>query len=275
MQVLGSAMVLVNPSLFRKINRAFANGYWSCLVFVFEKLNKMDIEIIGDDIPQSENAVVDCNHQSMADTPILMSLAWRKRRLGDLKFFAKEVIKYIPGPGWGMVFLDCIFVKRNWMSDKANIDATFQRLRVNKVPVWIVSFLEGTRITPDKLKRSQRFMKRRNLPITNNVMAPRTKGFQASVSGMREQLDAAYNVTIFYPEGIPTLWQLVRGDCSRVTVHVRRTCINDIPIETSLFEKWVIDAYVYKDQLLERLKGQVVDNKRDRRSKVLQEAPTN
>ncbi|SMF69526.1 lysophospholipid acyltransferase family protein [Pseudobacteriovorax antillogorgiicola] len=253
-QMLSTLLIPISPSVFRKTNRFIANYYWGFLVLIFEKVNKIRVDITGDEIPPQENAVVDCNHQNIADIPILMVLAWRKDRLGDLKFFVKDVIKYVPGPGWGMIFLDCIFVKRNWLSDKEKIDATFHKFKVNKTPLWIVSFLEGTRITASKLEKSQAFMKRKGLPITQHVMAPRTKGFIASVNSMRKELDAVYNVTIYYPEGIPSLWQLLKGDCKTIRMHVKRTAIDRVPEPEAELEQWVIDAYVEKDKLLGNLK---------------------
>ena len=253
-QMLSTVLIPFSPKLFRAYNRFLANYYWGFLVFLLEKVNGINVEISGDEIPMEENAVVDSNHQNVSDIPILMVLAWKKRRLGDMKFFAKDIIKYFPGPGWGMLFLDCLFVKRNWLSDKAKIDSTFRKFKTHKIPVWIVSFLEGTRITPEKLKRSQAFMKRRGLPHTENVMAPRTKGFIATVNSLREELDAAYTITLMYPEGVPNLWQLLKGECRYVRMHVRRTEIEKLPVEEEALEKWVINEYVTKDKIIDEFR---------------------
>ena len=253
MQVLTLVFIPISPKIFRAINRFFANYYWGFLVFMIERVSRIRVDIIGDDVPIKENAVVDCNHQNVSDIPLLMVLAWRKKRLGDLKFFAKDAVKYIPGPGWGMFFLDCLYVKRNWLSDRQKIDSTFKKFRTHKIPIWIVSFLEGTRITPEKLAHSQSFMKRRGLPITNNVMAPRTKGFIASVTSLRSELQAVYNLTLHYPSGIPNLWQLFNGDCKEVTIHVKRTAIEDIPEADSDLESWIQNEYLAKDRLIDKL----------------------
>ena len=61
----------------------------------------------------------------MADITFLMDFAYRKGRLGDMKWMVKDIIKYVPGVGWGMLFLDCIFVKRDWTTDKESIRKTF------------------------------------------------------------------------------------------------------------------------------------------------------
>ena len=73
-----------------------------------------------------ENALVIVNHQTMTDVQVLFLLARKAGRLGDLKWFVKDSLKYAPGFGWGMTFLDCLFVKRDWTADRAHIDQVFR-----------------------------------------------------------------------------------------------------------------------------------------------------
>ena len=96
-------------------------------------------------------------------------------------------------------------------------------------------------------------MKRRNLPLTKNVMAPRTKGFVTSAMALREKLDAVYNFTLYYPDGIPSLWQLIGGDVKDVVLYVKRTPIEELPQEESEIENWVSERYVEKDQFLDAI----------------------
>ena len=44
-----------------------------------------------------------------------------------------------------------IFVKRNWTSDKKMIDKAFKGIKDDKEPVWIITYLEGTRFSEEKL----------------------------------------------------------------------------------------------------------------------------
>ncbi len=62
---------------------------------------------------------------------------------------------YIPGFGWGMWVLGCPFLHRNWSDDVQQINRTFNALKTRKLPFWLISHCEGTRITPQKLKESQ------------------------------------------------------------------------------------------------------------------------
>lgn len=253
LQMLSLILRPFSARLFRLFNWLCADRYWAYLAYMIEHVNRLKVTILGDDLPAKENALVIANHQQMSDIPSLMFLASRKRRLGDMKWFVKDVIKYVPGPGWGMLFLDCVFLKRNWMDDQRKIEATFHQIKEHKIPIWLISFLEGTRITPGKLKRSQEFASSRGLQQTQFVMLPRTKGFVATIQGLGDYLDAVYSITIGYPEGIPTLWQMVLGDVKRVIIHVERTPADQLPQNPKELEQWAINAYYRKDEQLARM----------------------
>lgn len=207
--------------------------------------------ITGDDVPIRENAIVVANHQQMPDIIALFMLAWRKKRLGDMKWFVKDVLKYVPGIGWGMLFLDCLFVKRNWSEDEDKIHNTFSKFLSEDIPIWLTSFSEGTRITGAKLEKSQDYARRENLPVPEHVLIPRTKGFVASVHGLKGHIHAIYDVTIGYPDGIPSLWQYLKGMVGRVHMRVRRFAIEELPSDPSALSHWLLVRFQEKDRLLE------------------------
>jgi 1-acyl-sn-glycerol-3-phosphate acyltransferase len=180
-----------------------------------------------------------------------MFLAKEKGRLGDMKWFVKAPIKYVPGIGWGMAFLDCLFVERDWAADRASIEHTFESLVKGDVPVWLISFVEGTRITPKKLTASQNYARDKGLEPTQHVMLPRTKGFVATVTGLRDHVAAVYDVTIGYPDGVPTMWQYVKGASRQAHLHVRRFAVESLPQGEAELSNWLIDRYREKDDLLE------------------------
>lgn len=249
-----SASMLLAPfsrKAVRLINRGLANWWWGQCVHLARRFLKVEVRITGDDVPADEEAIVVCNHQSMSDIPVLFELAYRKGRLGDLKWYVKDILKYVPGIGWGMVFLDCLFVKRNWTEDKESIEATFRRIVRNKVPVWVVSFAEGTRITPAKAAASRGYAVAHGLPELEHVMLPRTKGFVATVEGLGHHLDAIYDVTIGYVHSIPTLWQFARGLAPEVNLHVQRFGVADLPQGGDRLATWLVERYAAKDRLLD------------------------
>lgn len=249
--------VLIYPfsrSAFREINRWCARSIWGLWVLMAEVQNRIQFRFTGDVVPRRENALVIPNHQSMADVMVLICFAWRCARVGDMKWFVKDIIKYVPGPGWGMRFLDCVFVKRDWDRDRAGIERLFGKYKAESIPLFLVSFLEGTRRTPEKQAQAQAFARERGLPPPEHTLVPRTKGFVASVLGLRDHLDAVYDLTIAYPrdaEGkVPTLASCFAAAFPRVDVHVRRFPLESLPSEEAALAEWAHARFREKEELL-------------------------
>ncbi|MBI5491009.1 MAG: 1-acyl-sn-glycerol-3-phosphate acyltransferase [Deltaproteobacteria bacterium] len=249
------ASVAVRPfsrRAFRSFGRWGADTWWGWTVRLAENLHGTHLVVTGDPIPPRESALVVANHQQMADISFLMMLARSKGRLGDMRWFVKDRLKWVPGVGWGLYLLGTFFVKRDWDADRAGIERTFASFRRDNVPLWLLLFAEGTRVTGAKLARSGEHALRRGLPPLRHVLFPRTRGFTGSVAGLRDQLDAVYDVTIGYPDGVPTLWQFMQGFADRAHFHVRRYPMAGLPAGEDELSRWLIDRFYEKDALLER-----------------------
>lgn len=251
-QTLSAGLIPVAPNAFRSFNRWAANTWWGWCVTGSKLLNDVQLIVTGDDVPERENAIVVINHQNMPDITFLMVYARTKHRLGDMKWMVKDPIKYVPGVGWGMLFIDCVFVKRNWTEDRDSIRATFARLRENDVPVWMLSFSEGTRFSPEKLEQSRAYARKHGLHQPRHTLVPRTKGFVATVQGLRDHVDAVYDLTLGYEDGVPTLWQYIRGLAPRAHLHVRRHAIDTVPEDEESIAQWLYDRFREKDERLEQ-----------------------
>lgn len=254
MNAAQTASLVVRPfsrTSFRKFNRWAAETWWGWCVTSAEVLHDVRQDMSGDDVPPRENALLFANHQQMTDIPFLMAYARTKERLGDLKWFAKDIIKYVPGVGWGMWFLDCPFLKRDWASDRASIEKTFARITEDRLPVWFVTFPEGTRLTEAKADASRRYAEEHGVTPMRHVLIPRTKGFVASIQGLRNHLDAVYDVTIGYERGVPTLWQYINGLVKRAHMHVRRYPVQALPEDDDALATWLLDRFRAKDALLD------------------------
>lgn len=249
-QILSLAIKPFSGTAFTRFNRWVADTWWGWCVIASRRLQDIDLLVTGDPIPLRENAIVFANHQGMADITFLFFLARRQHRLGDLKWMVKDQVKYVPGVGWGMAFLDCIFVKRNWAADRDSIERTFARLIRRRIPLWLISFPEGTRQTPEKLALSREYAERQGLPVPNHVLVPRTKGFVASVQGLRTHVTAVYDLTLGYEHGAPTLWQYAKGAAPRAHLHVRRFPIEELPNDEEELAAWLLGRFEEKDRLL-------------------------
>ena len=251
LQTASLAIKLFSTNAFRRFNRFAADTWWGWCVKLSEWVYGVRIKISGDEAPPRENAVVISNHQQMPDIPVLMAFAKSKDRLGDLKWFVKDIVKYVPGIGWGMLFLDCPFIKRDWAADKDYIKKVFRRILQGRVPLWLVTFAEGTRFNLDKLKQSRDYAEKTGLFVPRHVLIPRTKGFVATVQELGQHLDAVYDVTIGYVGGVPTIWQWIKGYVREVNLHVRRYPIESLPSGETELSSWLMERFRQKDELLE------------------------
>jgi 1-acyl-sn-glycerol-3-phosphate acyltransferase len=250
-----TASLVIRPfsrRAFRRFNRWCADTWWGWCVETARRFNGTRVVVTGEDLPADENAIVVSNHQQMPDITALMALAKSKGRLGDLKFFVKHALKWTPGLGWGLQFLNCPFLKRDWSADRHKIEATFETLVRERIPMWLVSFVEGTRATEAKIRASAEWAVERGLESTQHVLLPRTKGFAASVEGLGEHLHAVYDVTIGYVDGVPSLWQYITGRVREIHVHVRRFPVDELPKLEAELKQWLMDRFYEKDALLEQ-----------------------
>lgn len=255
LQLLSLGLRPFSPLAFRRVNRWCANSWWGFAVVVAEKCYGIQPIFSGDIIPRGENAIVIANHQEMPDILAIMMFAIRKGRLGDMKWFAKNIIKFVPGVGWGMIFLDCVFLKRHWNSDASSVLKTFQNLLDHKMPFWLVSFPEGTRIKPRKLASALLHARRKNLWIPTHTLIPRTKGFSTSVMALRSRAHAVYDLTIGYENSIPSLLDMLLGRIQRIHIHAKRTEVASLPLEESELASWLLARYELKNNELAYFKA--------------------
>lgn len=237
---------------FRRVNRWFADLFWGWCAWTTLSLHKTRAVLSGDALPKHENALVIVNHQTMTDVQALFLIARPAGRLGDLKWFVKDSIKYAPGFGWGMTFLDNLFVKRDWTADRAHIDQVFRRVVTARVPLWLISFSEGTRLTAANLARARQYAAGHGIPPPRHVLLPRAKGFVASIAGLQGHIHAVYDVTIGYVDGLPSLWQWAKGEMREVHLHARRHAITDLPAAPEALALWLQERFAEKDARLDR-----------------------
>jgi 1-acyl-sn-glycerol-3-phosphate acyltransferase len=254
MQMISILWRYASPSMFRRYNSFWADTYWSYIVWLAKNLGGLRVSFGGDKLPERENALLLSNHQSAVDIVVQLAFGKSFERLGDMKFFAKDALKYIPGPGWGMIFLDCIFMKRDWTRDRENVIRRLQGFKKAGAPIWVNLYPEGTRLKPSKLAAAQDFARQQKLPIPHRVLIPRVKGFLATVEGLEGHVDAVYDLTIAYPNGrAPTLWQLLSAQGSDVKVEIKRYPIHQLPKDQAGRSEWLFQLYRDKETQMERL----------------------
>ena len=125
-------------------------------------------------------------------------------------------------------------------------------------PVSIMNFVEGTRFTQAKHdKQASPF---------NHLLKPKAGGVAFVLSAMGEHLHKLIDVTIDYPNGVPSYWDFVCGKVRDIRVNIKVMPIKDImengvfndsyfddPQVRARFQAWLNEQRHAKDQLLDSL----------------------
>ena len=203
------------------------------------------------------------NHQSWVDILVLQRLLHGK--IPFLKFFLKKELIYVPFIGIAWWALDFPFMKRYSQSflkknphlKGKDIETTKKACEKFKYkPVSIMNFIEGTRFTSEKHKKQ-------NSPF-QHLLKPKAGGIGFVLQTMKGNLSKVVNVTIHYPDGIPSFMEFLSGKVREINV-----TLDIIDIDDSLggdyindrqykiqFQQWLNKLWLEKDQKLQYLNEQ-------------------
>ena len=211
-----------------------------------------------DDVSLDKWYLVISNHQSWTDIILLQSYLYGK--IPPLKFFTKQQLIWVPGIGLAMYVLGFPYVKRVSKAqikanpnlrnaDRDNIAEACKGFKNH--PTSILNFLEGTRRTSAKqLNQSSDY---------KNLLKPKIGGIEYVIKDMGDYLHKLIDVTIVYPDGTPTFWQFVKGECRSVKFVVSHYEIpkqvlvdNDMERRSSL-SGWIKTIWMQKDQQISEM----------------------
>jgi lysocardiolipin and lysophospholipid acyltransferase len=234
-------------------NLAASDTWFRMIIFLMEYWNGFRLRLSGDDVPDSENALVISNHPSEADWFFSWSLGWRKKSLGNVKICLKDAFRVIPGLGWSIDNLDYPFMTRKWEFDEHLLRHSLTSFIEDQYRLWFVIFPEGTDFSEAKQKRSWELAEQNGWPKYKHLLAPRTKGFTVTVQTLRKHVTHLYDLTIGYPNNEkPTFFTALAGRCpSVINIHIRRIPITDLPQKDEELKKWVFDKFKEKDELID------------------------
>ncbi len=199
--------------------------------------------------------LVSSNHQSWVDILVLQKVF--HRRVPFLKFFLKRQLLYVPVMGLAWWALDFPFMRRRSGSRTRDLATARQACeKFRQIPTSVMNFLEGTRFSA--AKRDAQGSPYRHL------LKPKVGGLATALSAMGERFDALLDVTIVYPHGVPTFWDLLSGKLWAVVVRVRERAIpvellagdyEGDPVFRARMQAYVHDLWTEKDRHIEALLG--------------------
>jgi len=203
---------------------------WGCInkgVLWFYRNMEWDIRL-PEDLDHDGRYLVFCNHQSWVDIIVLQQCL--NRRAPFMRFMLKQQLIYVPFLGAAWWAMDMPFLRRYSKKellqnpalrgkDLENAAKACEKLK--HIPVSMMSFPEGTRFTAEK--------KAKQKSPYEHLLIPRYGGIGQILYSFDDALDTVIDVTIFYPDGTPTFWQLVSGQIRKISVYIQL-----LPIDESL-----------------------------------------
>ncbi|MCG3859274.1 acyltransferase [Psychrobacter sp. Ps2] len=186
---------------------------------------------LPDDIHTDGKYLLVSNHQSWVDTSIVQYIG--EKRLPLTRFFTKFELIYIPIVGQAFYFLDFPMMRRHSkeaiaknpaLKGKDIEEAKRACALLKDKPFTLLNYLEGTRFT--KAKQAQQ-----KSPYTH-LLKPRAGGLSLAISALGEDIDGILDMTIVYPDGVPSYGDLWKGNIKRLGVDLRYIDIPDALFES-------------------------------------------
>jgi 1-acyl-sn-glycerol-3-phosphate acyltransferase len=214
-----------------------------------------------DKITKDDWYLVVSNHQSWVDIFVLQHVL--NRKIPFLKFFLKQNLIWVPVIGLAWWGLDFPFMKRYSREylkkhpERQGKDLATTRKACEKfkfTPVSVMNFLEGTRFTPEKHARQK--------SPHNYLLRPKAGGIAYVLAAMHEQIKTMLNITIVYPDGIPSAWDFLAGRVHRIVMYVEKFEIprhflqgdyQSDPFFREQFQTWVRELWEEKDVVIEEM----------------------
>lgn len=264
--ILLALLKLIPISLTQKVLSYLIDGCATCWVKINTLnqaiLSPLKIDVVSaPQLSKDQWYIVVSNHQSWVDILVLQRVF--SDQIPFLKFFLKQQLIYVPIIGLAWWALDFPFMKRY---SKAFVekyphlkgrDVETTRKACQKFkhkPVSIMNFVEGTRFSQQKSDQQQ--------SPHSQLLLPKAGGLSFAINAMDGVIDTILDVTICYPDGIPTYWQFMCGEVANVKIDIKSQVIsqdligdyqND-PSFKSSFQQWLNQLWQVKAVTLAALK---------------------
>ena len=246
---------------FTRIVTALARQYNRNNGLIFKSMSHITWHVSGlEGLNRQSSYLVVANHQSWADIPVLQNLL--EPHIPLLKFFLKKQLIWVPVLGAAWWALDFPFMRRYSREylekhpEKRGEDMAETRrmcARFAHAPVSVMSFVEGTRYTPEKSHRQ-------DSPF-QSLLKPKVGGLALAINSLGESMTTLLNVTIDYRplDGDTTIWKLFSGQVTEIhatveaipiPAHFAQSDYENDPTFRAEIQQWIDEIWRKKDALL-------------------------
>ena len=234
-------LLLPVPALRRVISRwlmAIGENWVSINSLIMRYAGSVQIEARGLEKLQRKGwYLVIANHQTWVDIVVLQAVF--NRRVPFLKFFIKQELIWFPFLGIAWWAMDMPFMKRYSPSFLAknphmkgkDLETTRRACeKFRESPTSVLNFIEGTRFSEKKrIDRKSPYQ---------NLLQPRAGGLAMALSSMGELFTGLIDVTLVYPDGATSFWDMCCGDPVNVIADVREKTL----------EQWLVGGDYQNDR---------------------------
>jgi 1-acyl-sn-glycerol-3-phosphate acyltransferase len=202
-----------------------------------------------------------CNHQSWVDTTVMQHIGLPRMPL--TRFFTKWELIFIPFLGLAFKILGFPMMKRHGkdaisknpsLKQQDMFEAKRACEGLLNQPFTLLNYLEGTRFTPKKHAAQKS-------PYPN-LLKPKAGGLGLAIQILGQRVDGLIDMTIVYPDGIPSYTDFWMGRVRRVGVDLREIPIPDWVLLgdyeedrqfRAKFHQWVAMLWSNKQQTIDQM----------------------
>jgi 1-acyl-sn-glycerol-3-phosphate acyltransferase len=181
-----------------------------------------------------------------------------------MKFFLKSELIWVPVIGLVWWALDFPFMRRHSAEylkkhpEQRGKDFATTRKSCAKfaaVPTSVMNYLEGTRFTKAKHARQE--------SPYRYLLRPKAGGMALALDVLGDKFNALLNITIVYPDGIPTFWDFLCGRTKKIIVRFEQLPIPENllhgdymgdPAFREAAQSWVQQLWQDKDKAIETIR---------------------
>ncbi|KAK3098337.1 hypothetical protein FSP39_018577 [Pinctada imbricata] len=251
-----------DKTLYRKVNYNLAYLSWCQYTSLGQWWSNSECYLHVDPDERKhfakESIIVVMNHKYEIDWLMAWVLSERYGLLGGTKIYGKKVLGLIPLIGWAWYFTESLFLHRDWQKDRAVIAQGVKNVTEYPDGYFVVMLLfpEGTRLTDEKLKNSQKIAQEKGYPIMKHHLLPRAKGFVLSVQELKKlpehKLTAIYDITTVFENGNPPLMDAIRGKKQICRMRLRRFPVANLPDSEEELSDWLRNLFKEKDEIVDK-----------------------
>lgn len=226
--------------------------------------NKVEWQISEPEVLKKNGSyLIIANHQSWLDIMVISHLT--RTRTPEPKYFLKASLKKVPFLGMGCWALDMPFMHRYSKSFIAknphlkgkDVETTRKScLAFKDKPTAIINFVEGTRRSPEKAKKSKSAYK--------HLLTPRAGGIAFTLATLGEQFEKILDISIVYPGNSGhIMMDILKGKAKQIIIDIKEVdilpeLIGDYDNNRQFridFQHWLNGVWQEKDERIEYLKA--------------------